>query len=421
MTRLLVPLVSCLVAGATAAWAVRNHPVFPLFSNGGSAPVDVGPLPRGLEAIDAESCGKCHAEIAAEWRGSLHAKAWVDPVFQDAYAVEPLAECRNCHAPENGGEEPTGRAAAEGVSCATCHVRGGQVLAGSGHARGVHGGSAGSPTAGPRQAPHAVFATRALDSSQMCAGCHQFNFLGFVTKSSGGHHVETDEVQQDTWGEWSRSRSATARETCQDCHMPWKQSANGGRQYRSHAFPGGFDEALVREAVTAEVTAREVAEGVEVAVTFHPGRIGHAFPTGDLFRRAELKAWLEGSEEPPVVFPLARTFRDRIEDCVPDPQGGPCKPLPEGQVLRVRRQSVDTRVPPPGSGPPAVRRATIRLPAAADAPRGISRIRWTFDYLLMPTPGAASAGGKPVHSVHIAGGELVATPAAPRSPERSSP
>lgn len=238
MTRqtLRASLLAALALGAlgASAWATRlKGPKLPLFARGGAAPVNTGPTPAGLDGVDAARCGKCHAEIVAEWRGSMHAKAWEDPVFQEAYLVEPLAECRNCHAPENGGGEPTGRAAAEGVSCAVCHVREGKVLAGH----------------GARSGPHVLYATRHLDSSAMCAGCHQFNFLGFVSGGSAGagHHVETDEVQQDTFGEWETSRSRTAKETCQDCHMPWKTGASG-RSYRSHAFPGGFDDALVKEA-----------------------------------------------------------------------------------------------------------------------------------------------------------------------------
>src|SRR5882724_7035225 len=45
-----------------------------------------GPAPRarpkGQDAAAAnDACGACHREIAAEWRGSMHKAAYVDPVF----------------------------------------------------------------------------------------------------------------------------------------------------------------------------------------------------------------------------------------------------------------------------------------------------------------------------------------------------
>jgi hypothetical protein len=382
-------VLATLIAGC--AWtSTARLPAAPgRFAEGGAAHVDLGPVPTGLVSSAADDCGRCHAEIAAEWRGSLHARAWTDPIFQEAYAAEPLAECRNCHAPENGGRFPTGRAAHDGVSCAACHVRAGAVLAADDPA---------SPRAARGLAPHPVLATRDLADSAFCAGCHQFNFLGFLADADGrGHHVPTEEAQQDTYGEWQASASATAGETCQGCHMPWVASPGGGR-HRSHAFRGGFDPQLVRQAVSAEVTARETALGVEVSVRIRPGRTGHAFPTGDVFRRAELRAWLPGLSAAPLVFPLARAFADRFH------------PQPDGGTLRLRAEVSDTRMPPPGNGPPAIRRGLLPLPPS----RGpLPELAWAFDYHIMPTPIAAASGGEPVHTVPIAAGRVPVTPLAP--------
>src|SRR5574343_638477 len=62
-----------------------------------------GPAPWHGEGRSNEPCEGCHAEIAAEWRGSEHHTAFTDPVFQRAYGVEPLPFCRRCHAPEGQG------------------------------------------------------------------------------------------------------------------------------------------------------------------------------------------------------------------------------------------------------------------------------------------------------------------------------
>src|SRR5437867_1735558 len=72
---------------------------------------------------DNKACEHCHADIAREWRGSLHAGAWTDSVFQQAYAIEPVAFCRGCHAPEaDPSAEPPRGAQHVGIGCTTCHV-----------------------------------------------------------------------------------------------------------------------------------------------------------------------------------------------------------------------------------------------------------------------------------------------------------
>ena len=322
---------------------------------GGARGVTVGPTPRGVSDTTAEACGACHAEIAREWRASLHAHAWEDPVFQSAYAVEPMQFCRNCHAPLGAaGQEPDRRAADESVSCAVCHVRGGTVL--------------GTRPAGPTS-PHPTFATRALGESAFCAPCHQFNFPA----DPGAHRdvYATDEPMQDTFEEFRMSAAHAQGRTCQDCHMPWRADADG-RRHRSHAFPGGSDLALLRQAVRVEVRARRDGDDTVVEARLVPGDTGHAYPTGDLFRRAELSVWAEGDDAHPRALSFAREFAARLERS------------PRGAMVFVRRQSLDRRVPPPGTGP--VPFQTVRLRGAA------ARVRWRLDHLLMPTPMAASHG-----------------------------
>ena len=85
-----------------------------------------GPAPRGRSAAEAaalnRTCEDCHAEIAVDWRASLHARAHTDAVYQRAFAIEPLPFCQGCHAPEADPEQPVPASAAElGVACVTCH------------------------------------------------------------------------------------------------------------------------------------------------------------------------------------------------------------------------------------------------------------------------------------------------------------
>src|SRR5262245_41554016 len=85
-----------------------------------------GPSPSRPRALTSENarCEGCHADIAAEWRSSLHRRSHSDPAYQRALEREPLAFCENCHAPEASREI--------GISCISCHVTesSGRVLAG---------------------------------------------------------------------------------------------------------------------------------------------------------------------------------------------------------------------------------------------------------------------------------------------------
>lgn len=355
----MIALLALPLLGTGLVFAQRSGgPGFPLF-HGGARPLTVGPVPRGVSDTTAEACAACHAEIAREWRASLHAQAWEDPVFQAAYAIEPMAFCRNCHAPLGRAHaEPDARAAREAVSCAACHVRAGTVLS----------------TRETPQAPHPTFATRALGDSAFCAPCHQFNF-----PADPGTHRDvyaTDEPMQDTFEEFRLSTAHANRTSCQDCHMPWRDDGNG-RRHRSHVFPGGSDPGLLRRGVRVELSARVEGDETVVQARLLPGEIGHAYPTGDLFRRAELRVWTDDPARAQTLA-FAREFAPVLERS------------PRGQMVFVRRQSFDGRVPPPGTG--SIPRRTLRLPGRA------TRVHWRLDHLLMPTPMAASHGIGAAHN-----------------------
>ncbi|MBL8600939.1 MAG: hypothetical protein JNK72_03350 [Myxococcales bacterium] len=337
-----------------------------LFSRG-AAPVRLGRAVPGVASHAASACASCHAEIADEWRASQHRGAWHDRVFQAAYQREPMAFCRHCHAPLAEGPAPSREEADEGVSCAVCHVRSGAVL----------GARARADT------PHPVLAA-GLGASTYCAGCHQFNFPG----DTGGAEAPyaTDEPMQDTFAEWQMSASGQRGESCQSCHMPWVEGPNG-RRHRSHRFVGGADPALVRQAVSVRLVPGRTADAVEAAVSLVPGRLGHAFPTGDLFRRVELRVWADDDEAHAQTVVYARAFAPVLERS------------PRGAMLFVRRQSRDTRVMPPGLGAPEVE--TLRFG------RDTRTLNFRLQYLLMPTPMAASHGiGTPENQLTVEEGRV---------------
>ncbi|WP_438035575.1 multiheme c-type cytochrome [Sorangium sp. So ce204] len=235
----------------------------------------------GAAVIANRACEGCHEEVAREWRASLHHRANTEPAYRRAFAIEPMPFCRACHAPEARPEEPEPEAlGALGVGCVTCHVTtdGEGELAGQAVAPVLAAPWAGRGA--PPAAPHAVIRDARFGGADACAACHEFAFPTARGRSAA-------ELMQSTVIE--HRASPAADQPCAACHMP---RGPGGR--RGHGFAGSRDEALVRSAVA--VTARRLS-ATRVAVTLAPANAGHAFPTGDLFRRLEVSAEALGPDE----------------------------------------------------------------------------------------------------------------------------
>lgn len=204
------------------------------------------------------ACEGCHAEIAGEWRASLHRDSHSDPMYQRAFAREPLSFCTGCHAPEANAHDPGPSAThALGVGCVTCH----QIT-------GEH------PSPGRPAQQVAVGAT-----NDACAHCHEFRFPG------------TRELMQLTVTEHRASPRAAS--TCASCHMPKVETASARGRHASHRFDASRDASMIRSAARIKVARA----GRTVRFSFEPAGAGHAFPTGDLFRRLRLVADLRGAGE----------------------------------------------------------------------------------------------------------------------------
>lgn len=214
-------------------------------------PKSTAPKP-GRIAGNAD-CVRCHPQQATEWQSSQHRSAHTDPDYQRVVVHERGAFCQTCHAPEaSPATMPSPDAGALGVACVTCHVpEGDHVLA--------------APGSSPPEA-HAIIRTAAFAGVDACAGCHQFNFP-----------QNPDVAMQATVTE--HAQSAFADTPCADCHMPW--TGEGVARHRDHTFSASRDPQMLRSAVVVE--AERDVDGVTLRL--FPGRIGHAFPTGDLFRR----------------------------------------------------------------------------------------------------------------------------------------
>lgn len=301
---------------------------------------------RAERVAENASCAGCHTDIATEWTRSLHKNSWRDPVFARAYAVEPVAFCRGCHAPESDpAREPELRAQAIGIGCVTCHV----------DPAGIHAARA-NPAA-----QHAIVVDATLATPRLCARCHEFDF------PADSHQLHAQPMQ-DTVAEHARSDAAAT--PCQGCHMPVVEGPDG--RHRSHSFQVVEEPALLRSAVNVEAQ-RTSSNGVRITLT--AARVGHAFPTGDMFRRLEVRARIVDARgktlatSTPVV--LERRFEDRPRDPLSD----------ELDMMRVEAE--DTRVPPPGLGS-----RVVTLPLS----RGDGDVVWSVVYQRMSTPMAAAFG-----------------------------
>jgi hypothetical protein len=267
--------------------------------------------PRDEQRLDRnDDCVACHADIASEWSHSLHRQSYSDPMFQTALAREHApAFCRSCHAPEGDPRhEPSPRAAEAGVACVSCHVTGfddATVLA------------APDPGADDSDVPHPLRRAPEFAQVDACARCHEF---WFPSDGRAGDELK----MQRTVAE--HARSAFADESCQACHMAPARS--GGPVHRGHRFAVAKQPATLRAAVAIDATRPEPGR---VVIELSPRLVGHAFPTGDLFRRLAVELHAPAQAGRPAWSDqrlLARHFGARR--------------VGEGQIIKIERS--DDRV-----------------------------------------------------------------------------
>jgi hypothetical protein len=305
---LAAPLVTALLAAA------------PLFEDAKRPLTGVVP-PPGF-SLESSSCTRCHGREAHAVRDSGHAQSWSSPIFQRGWARTPIAWCVNCHAPL-----PEVALRDEGINCAVCHVREGAVL------------TAHEPSPAARRA-HPTVRDERLASSELCAGCHQFNFpkVGHEGVLSSRHPM------QNTFAEWrSSSFAATA---CQGCH--------------EHGRHGAHDEAALRAAVQVDLHL----EGESARVRFTSTRVGHRLPTGDLFRALELDLCADAAcEEVLGSVALKRTYRRDVDSW---------------------RVDTDTSIPAPAGGSETAEREVLVKLRGGPRERVHYRLRYAYDDLGSP-------------------------------------
>jgi hypothetical protein len=187
-----------------------------------------------------EMCWGCHQQQYQDWRGSMHAMAFRDPVYQGELnkAVEAIGHdnarnCEGCHSPagvvtreiKGAGLKGLGPVAIAGVSCDICHS-----VSGVSHQE--------TPTRNPENASLILSPGRDTNEgpvltkrgpfppsegcgggfhecvesplhlkSELCASCHQST------------HFEAHSPLGSTYAEWKGSLYAQKGVACQDCHM----------------------------------------------------------------------------------------------------------------------------------------------------------------------------------------------------------
>ncbi len=285
----------------------------------------------GRLLIDAVSCKQCHKQIYDNWAKSRHRVAFTNRLYQESHERENLDWCVNCHAPllKPGGRanNPADRVLTEeGISCNVCHVRAGRIITGR------------SPQLANNAALyHEYTIAPEMKTEEACANCHQFNFPNNSSSQAGGPVVYSTLPMQNTVNEWRGSFFA-GRLNCNSCHlMPGSKD--------SHSFPGGHDPQLLSESLRIE--AEFLAPG-QLSVTVLATGIGHAFPTGDLFRALRLRivAIAPGPRRPLGEQIFLRDFRPR-----------PTAPEDAPKYL-----ALDTTIPAPIGDHLSVRRTEFSVP-----------------------------------------------------------
>jgi hypothetical protein len=221
-----------------------------------------------------EVCGGCHADIYAQWKGSMHSNAWTDPVYRAALRHASKASggktdpfCMGCHTPigvVTHEASPSGERmspiADRGVQCDVCHNisqsrgigNGAYVLTPKLRGRPLKFG----PFNDAMSPYHDTAYSRLHTQSEFCGQCHD------VT------HPFTRVPLERTYSEWRDSAYAGEGIQCQDCHMKSVRGAATSfskvrERIYTHYFVGG--NALVPRLLADEAHAQRAEEMLKSA------------------------------------------------------------------------------------------------------------------------------------------------------------
>ena len=299
---------------------VRLHALVIVWLAGGAALMADAPDDLVADALNrSEVCGECHQEIYQMWRRSMHSAAVTDPIFQTSYLrayqetggrAGPI--CLRCHAPaavmneDLLMREPLSR---EGITCDYCHSIVSVDLARWDQPFTVEtDGVKRGPLADADSPVHKVAASPLHESSEFCAGCHEYtNERGVPILS--------------TYSEWKSSPQAAQGVTCQKCHMPMEPGnvvrpgfGSDRKMINLHNISGGHSRDQVRKASTVKILSvrRELRNSVLVEVEVSNSGSGHSIPTGMPTRRLTLDVVLYAGDR--VVRRFQRHYQKSLVD-----------------------------------------------------------------------------------------------------------
>ncbi|MDD5774109.1 MAG: multiheme c-type cytochrome [bacterium] len=188
--------------------------------------------------IKPDVCGGCHEEIYKQWKGSMHSKAFIDPIWRAStklfYSqsttkgqILEMRACVKCHTPlgfrsyliqsPKEDYEKLEELPAQGIFCNWCHNINEVKHIGDSHYDVEAGGGENDPSImlGPRSDANSDFHptkySELFTKSEFCGLCHNVS------------HAGNKMPIEQTYSEWEKSPYNTndpkTTVVCQDCHM----------------------------------------------------------------------------------------------------------------------------------------------------------------------------------------------------------
>ncbi|MCK5347484.1 MAG: hypothetical protein KAR20_28940, partial [Candidatus Heimdallarchaeota archaeon] len=153
----------------------------------------------------------------------------------------------------------------DGIDCASCHRRYGQIVGTKGSLKGCF-----------------AVGDKFLKTSKYCGGCH----VSFLPNTLH---------EYDEWA--ANPAKISEKKNCNNCHMPdvSGSSTDGTGTHKSHRFFGAYDSAMLKKAFDFKVKFRIINGDAYFIVTIINKGTGHHFPTGIAKRRVKLEVLIADS------------------------------------------------------------------------------------------------------------------------------
>jgi nitrate/TMAO reductase-like tetraheme cytochrome c subunit len=229
--------------------------------SGPSTNSDGPPQDKPIPLNKPKACAECHPKQYEEWKGTLHAKSWVDEAYQRALKHKRRPQsCYACHIPgpflERLPKRPRARKELKdaGISCSSCHEGEGKIHGPLGIRNEAH--------------PSVKSAVFAKGSSDLCITCHK-------TKVGPVLPLAKD---------FLASPLPKKGKTCMSCHMGKVERSNAidpktgkevgpKRKGRSHSIQGPTNPKFLAHAFRLEADFGKEKTSIQVQ-----NRAGHRIP-----------------------------------------------------------------------------------------------------------------------------------------------